>query len=87
MDGFITTLAERIDATTRAIAVDEKEIKKLETEIAAQHARTVKLSQQIDEKKRIRDETRELLKQAETQYDEVQRSDLPRVCSESESLL
>lgn len=54
-----------------SVTEPSQEIRKLDSDIAVQHARTVKLSQQVEEKKRIRDETRELLKQAETQYDEV----------------
>lgn len=71
MDGFLMNLVAKVERTRTSINADQAEIKRIETEMKLLQQKMEKSNQNIESKKKIREETKVHLKELDAQFAEV----------------
>jgi hypothetical protein len=71
MDGFLSNLTEKMDVARKSLVLDQKEIRQADLEILALQASLDKSTSIIDQKRKLRDQSRGQLQLLEEQFDLV----------------
>ena len=71
IDSYISTITNKMDVAKRTLSSDQRELRRIDAEIAILEGKIEKSQSYIDQKKKLRDETKEQLKQVEQQFTDV----------------
>jgi peptidoglycan hydrolase CwlO-like protein len=71
IDVAVSSLASKIDASQKKLATDQKELKRIDTEIALMQAKIDKCNLSLEQKKKLKEETLIKLKEYEGLFMEV----------------